>query len=169
MNLAFFDLAVLSLRAKICHSWLDHEIAMTSDQLVLDRWRAGAWPAVYRRWVTLQTLAMSLADQFGDFGASHLIDKLPVFQQWSAAERESLKHSIRQSDAYEAGVTALRDEYLAKLLTLVEASEQFFSCARGQDGSPDTMLRAWLPVRTCGRELRDMFTTERIPVGIVLP
>ena len=91
-----FTGALTSFRAKVSHSWLDHEIAMVDTETAQRRWLAGGWAEVAQRWTVLYALAQRFAGHFDDFSAATLVDTLAPLQNLSRDDRNALKASLQQ-------------------------------------------------------------------------
>lgn len=164
-----YSIPVLSLRAKISHSWLDHEIAMVSEEVALQRWRAESWPPIAERWETLHGLALALGGALKDFGSSSLVDVLPSLQRLSTEEKEDLKASLDLLHTRLIDVPAVQLEFATRLDACWRAAQEFFLTVKNPEATEACVVVKWQAVKAGASELRSMFSSERLPNGIVLP
>lgn len=169
-----FTGALTSFRAKVSHSWLDHEIAMVDTETAQRRWLAGGWAEVAQRWTVLYALAQRFAGHFDDFSAATLVDTLAPLQNLSRDDRNALKASLQQLHEPLIDTAALRVEYVQRLDALWRAVELFFALAlaparAGKDAQVASLTFRWQAVQRAAALLKEMFTSHRIPMGVLLP
>lgn len=169
-----FTGALTSFRAKVSHSWLDHEIAMVDIETAQRRWLASGWAEVAQRWTVLYALALRFAGHFDDFSAATLVDTLALLQNLSSDDRNALKASLQQLHEPLIDTAALRVEYLQRLDALWQSVELFFALAlahadAGNAAQVASFISRWQAVQRGAALLKEMFTSHRIPMGVLLP
>ena len=163
------QLPVLEQRAKINHSWLDHEIGMVDGDLAVARWSSGAWPEIGTRWQNLHQIAEEFADVMDQFSASSLVDQRIEFRTLSPVTAAALKRALDSLHARHMDVLAVRNEYLGRLAHLRAASQAFFA-GLGDEGCTELAVRSsWQDVRVAGAAMKSLFSDGTIPAGVVLP
>ncbi len=158
-----------ALRAKVSHTWLDHEVAMVMDADVVNRRKAGQWNAIQLRWVTLPELALEFGRAFDEFSAASLVDALSPFQSMPLADRELLKSRLDAMHREVISPVELQEEYFDKLEFFWTTAQRFFAMAADSAAADTAVLLAWNEVRGAGAELKRMFSEHRIPDGVILP
>ena len=157
----------LSMRAKVSHSWLDHEIAMVSEELALARWKSLRWGIVERRWVALHDIARQLGESMYQFKTSYLVELLPAFQMLSAFDREDLRQ--RLDDLPEVRFDNAEEKYVELLGILWDCSKSFFDIASDHNAEESKVVVRWRKIRTAAHDLKCMFELGEIPNGVILP
>ncbi len=168
-RLPLADISVLSLRAKVSHSWLDHEVAMVPTSLAVNRWRAGQWAAIALRWKVLHKLALELADALADFGAATLVDRIDALAAIGTAGKCTLRERLVVQHASAIDVDAQRRRYLGHLHAFWESAMVFFGRTSDATATVDCISKGWEGVRTAGSDFKRLFEDGTIPEGIVLP
>lgn len=163
------NLTVLSLRAKVSHSWLDHEIRMIPVETAVRRWRDNEWESIAERWRTLRRIAQSLGSRLGEFRASVLIDSMPQFAGLSVQERSILRQRLDALQPQWVDVGALANEYSACLDALWSDAQVFFGAVARPGALEEGIAQAWRDVRHAGESFKSLFESGRVPGGIVLP
>jgi len=160
---------VLEQRAKISHSWLDHEIAMVDADLAVARWTSRKWPDIGTRWQSLHRIAEDFADMLDQFSASGLVDRRMEFRTLAPATATALKQALDLLHSSHMDAAAVRKEYLGRLARLWTASRAFFARVGDQDCTEPAVRSSWQDVRVAGAAMKLLFSDGTIPAGIVLP
>ncbi|MDP1740944.1 hypothetical protein [Polaromonas sp.] len=160
---------VVSLRAKVSHSWLDHEISMIDTPVAVTRWRSGNWPTIACKWESMHDLALEFGEMLHRFSAAALVDTLPVFDAMELAAKGELRARLDALHQNFIDTPALRTEYLARLQTLWSCAVSFFSLAQQPGAGEAEIVSAWGQVRGAGAQMKALFTSGLIPSGVVLP
>jgi len=163
------NVLVLAQRAKVSHSWLDHEIALVSPDSAVHRWRSKEWGRLSTVFKSFHTTAMDLADGLMGFSSSTLVDKLSPFVALGNDARAELKQKLDELFLQQFNAPALRADYLYRLSGLWRAVTTFREIVESELVNPDAVRAGWVSVQQAGAELKQMFSDNRIPKGIVLP
>ena len=166
---AQFAGALVSLRAKVSHSWLDHEISMVDAHVAVARCRAGTWPLIAGKWQAVHELALEFGERLGQFSSATLVDMLPAFQTMASADKRELKARLDALHSCKFDTPRLRVEYSALLQILWNRAESFFRLVEQPSASELELVTAWERVRDAGADLKTMFTSGQIPKGVVMP
>ena len=97
-----------SRRAKVSHSWLDHEIALVSPDTAVHRWQAKEWGRLSTVFKSFYSTAVDLADGLMGFSSSTLVDKLSPFAVLGIEARAELKQKLDGLFLQQFDVPALR-------------------------------------------------------------
>lgn len=161
----------LSLRAKVSHTWLDHEVMMVPTELALLRWQRNGWIGVQDRWQALHRIALDLADHLDDFSAARLVVRLPALASLPATLRDAMTAQLDAMHRELMDTPAIRASYMARLQALWNDSLHFFEMANRayEDARADDFIARWQAVRDAASSLRAMFTSGEIPQGSLLP
>jgi hypothetical protein len=160
---AEFGLLAMSLRAKVSHSWLDHEVLSVSSHDLASR-DSQRWQLIAGRWQTLHELALDFAEVLPQLSASSLVPRL--FPDLPDDEKEKLINRLNalQADSI-AGKKAL---YLDRLGAFWQAAQAFLNQASiGTSG--DALVPEWEPVRSRAEALKQLFLDGTLPNGIEIP
>lgn len=162
---------LLSLRAKVSHTWLDHEIAMVDTSLALDRWRSSAWGQMAKRWPALHGMAAEFALHLSDYSAAYLVDQLAPLQALTVAEKAELKVRLNQLHDSLMDTEAIRMLYEHKLANLWQNAEHFFGLAIQPFDAKlgPELTQRWAAVQLAADDLKQMFTNGQLPAGVLLP
>lgn len=162
---------LLSLRAKVSHTWLDHEIAMVDTSLALERWRGAAWKQMAQRWLALRDMASKFALHLSDYSAASLVDQLAPLQALTVAEKTELKVRLNQLHDSLMDTEAIRMLYEHKLANLWQNSEHFFELAIQPFDTKleHELTQRWVAVQLAAADLKLMFTNGQLPAGVLLP
>jgi hypothetical protein len=160
---------VLSLRAKISHSWLDHEVAMVPVELAVNRWQAGQWVHIAVRWGALYELALKLSDALPEFGAATLVDTIDAFGALGTPERHMLKERLAKLHAQLVDIEARQADYLRCLNSFWQAATKFFERTVDPMATGSDVSALWAVVRSTGSEFKCLFQDGTLPDGIILP
>lgn len=163
------QLPVLEQRAKVSHSWLDHEIAMVDSDLAVARWSSGTWSLIGMRWQNLHQIAEDFADMMEHFSASGLVDERIEFRTLAPATATALKRILDSLHSQHMDAAAVRKEYLDRLARLWTASQTFFARLDDQNCTEPAVRSSWQDVRDAGAAMKLLFSDGTIPAGIVLP
>lgn len=160
-----------SLRSKVSHTWLDHEIAMVDRDMARERWASHTWPAIAQRWKVLMALARAFADAFDDYCAASLVERLDVLAVLSPQQRAIMKSRLGEMHSAFFNPVEVRVEYTKLVDRLCARAEEFFALSSlARDASDfDEFDRRWQAVTDAGRDLKDLFTSGRLPSGVLLP
>ena len=162
---------VLRLRARVSHSWLDHEILAVPEATALARWRNGHWPEVLALWDSGELpLAREFELHFDEFCAAGMIDYLPAFAHWDGAKRATAKATLRALHPQAYNIEAMRAEYVRRLGLLAVTIEAFTAQVGDTDATELDVCRAWQALHGAAVSLKDLFGAGgMIPAGAVLP
>lgn len=160
---------IVSLRAKVSHSWLDHEISMIDTPVAIARWRSGNWPTIARKWESLHVLAIEFGAMLHLFSAATLVDTLPAFRAMQPSAKSKLRTRLDALHQSFIDTPVLRTEYDASLHTLWSCATSFFSLAQQTSAGETEIVVAWGQVRSAGAQMKTLFTSGLIPRGVVLP
>lgn len=169
----------MSLRGKVSHSWLDHEIrGVPNDDLVVQRWRDGSWAGIRGRWASLYALAQALENEIHGFYASSLVSS-EFFPRLNETELGILKVSLDKAAGNPNDLIQRKATYSASLTALWQATETFFKATEtpcsgalssGVPTKEEKCVRdAWKGVKTAAERLKDLFDNGTIPNGVLLP
>lgn len=161
----------LSLRAKVSHTWLDHEVMMVPADQALLRWQRSGWLGVQHRWRTLHRMALELAEHLDDFSAARLVDRLPALAALAPALRDEMTIQLQEMHRTRFNTPLVKAAYLTRLQALWDSSIHFFELANGPHDSAlaDEFVARWHAVRANASSLRAMFASGEIPKGMLLP
>lgn len=158
-----------SWRAKVSHSWLDHEIALVSPGTAVRRWQTKEWGRLSTVFNSFYATAVELGDGLMGFSSSMLVDKLSPFSILDSEARAALKQKLDELFLQQFDVPTLRADYLHRLSSLWQAVTAFREMVESESANPDSVRAGWVSVQQAGAELKQIFTDNRIPKGIVLP
>jgi len=159
---------VLGRRARLSHTFLDHEILLVDDIEAIARLHNGDWPdeliRLDKRLDDCQTLACELML----FSGSTLIDLLPPLQSLPEEQRAALRIAVDahfktwllESDAEAMATSAVRK--------LRHAIEKFKITVNLGDRSDESVTSDWGVVRHAAARLKALFIDGTIPRGIVV-
>lgn len=168
-RLPLADISVLSLRAKVSHSWLDHEVAMVPTTLAIDRWRAGQWAVIALRWKVMHQLALRLSDALADFGAATLVDRIDALEAIGTAGKCTLREQLVVQHANAIDIEAQRRRYLTHLHAFWQSAVVFFDRTSNTTAAVEFISEGWEGVREAGSDFKYLFEDGTIPEGILLP
>jgi hypothetical protein len=166
---------VLQLRGKISHSWLDHEVELVSDAVVMRRLFEKTWAPTIARWDTLYKIAIQFGEQFDQLTAAYLVDTLQPFDELPSSLRASLKQVIEIECAKQLDVAKIKEEYFAALGGFWGAWVTFKEAIANQlqvdslCSSEPQLLALWHEVKCEAAKLKLLFSSKRIPSEIVMP
>lgn len=162
------EIEALSLRAKVSHSWLDHEILLVTPDAAALRWEMNEWQ---RRlpFESLRGMAWELAGKMMQFSASSLVDRLTPFSSIPHAELEVVKERLDALHLRKFDVQEIEREYKSNLVALEAAVDSFASFINSEAPTEASVRRGWTQVRERAAALKVLFASGRIPDGIVLP
>ena len=159
---------VLGRRARLSHTFLDHEVLLIDDIEAIARQHNGDWPDELLRLHKRLDDCQALTCELMMFSGSTLIDLLPPLQLLSEEERAALKIAVDahvkmwlvESDAEAKATSAVRK--------LLHAVDRFKETVNRCDKLDESVTSDWGVVRQAAAMLKTLFIDGTIPRGIVL-
>jgi hypothetical protein len=162
-------IVVTSMRAKVSHSWLDHEIALVSSDTAAKRWRSSSWGRLNTTFKSFYSTAKSLGDGLMGFSPSVLVEQLAPLSGLAEPSRSLLKSRLDELFIRQSQIVTTKIEYQNALQSLWSAVSVFHDLVEAETSDEETIKLAWARVRFAGADLKTMFSEDKIPRGILLP
>ena len=153
----------LSLRAKVSHSLIEHEVLQISEDDAVARVPA-TWVEIEKRWATLYELALEFGRVIPEISASALVDELKALTVLSGQTRGELKRRLDALNGKANGQSLYSD----RLDKFWSAAKDFFDLLK-QGAGADKIRIEWRRVRERADDLKALFRDGTIPDGIPLP
>ena len=160
---------ILGRRARLSHTFLDHDVLFVDDEEALARHRNGEWQGMLPRLRKGLTDCGALCCDLMQFSAATLIDLLPPLASLPDALQDELKRAIdaKVGEWLEASAAKVKVHVTHQQFAL--ALEVFESTAADPAASGERLIADWRAVRNTAVALKALFADGTIPRGIVVP